>query len=226
MLAGDFHVLPPDIAVIGQDAVGEDGILLDAFHRHGVGLVARARGNAEEPGFRVDRMQTPVRPDLHPGNVVANAFALPTRNRGLEHGQVGFAAGAGKRSGNVEALALGIGQAQDEHVLGHPAFAACHGGGNAQRQTLLAQQSVAAVPGTVRPDKVLFGEMGYVLLLDRCARPGHVLLSGLQRRAHRMYARNELAVLAKHGNNVVTDARHDVHVHHNIGRIGNLNTDL
>ena len=40
-LAG--HALPPDVAVVGQRAVGEDRVALDRVHRVRVGLVARCR---------------------------------------------------------------------------------------------------------------------------------------------------------------------------------------
>ena len=47
-----------------------------------------------------------------------------------------------------------LGQAQDEHVLGHPAVAAGHGRGDAQCVAFLAQQGVATVAGAVGPDLV------------------------------------------------------------------------
>ena len=37
------------------------------------------------------------------------------------------------------------GHAQYQHVLGQPALVTAHGGGNAQRKALFAQQRVAAV---------------------------------------------------------------------------------
>ena len=86
-------------------------------------------------------------------------------------------------------LPCGVGQAQDEHVLGHPALAAGHDRGDAQGQALLAQQGVAAVAGAVGPDQVLFREVGDVLLLDRGAGPGRVLLAGLQRARRRSAGR-------------------------------------
>ena len=47
--------------------------------------------------------------------------------------------------------------AEDEHVFGQPALVARHGGGDAQGETLLAQQGVAAIAGTVGPDFAGFG---------------------------------------------------------------------
>ena len=41
----------------------------------------------------------------------------------------------------------GILDAQDEHMLGHPALVLAQVGGDAQRKALFAQQHVAAVTG-------------------------------------------------------------------------------
>ncbi len=82
-----------------------------------------------------------------------------------EHGQVGLAAGGRERPGDVLDLALGIFNAQDEHVLGHPALLPAQVGGDAQREALLAQQHVAAVAGVDAHDIVVLGEVDDVAVL-------------------------------------------------------------
>ena len=65
--------------------------------------------------------------------------------------------------------------AQDQHVLRHPAFVARDVRSNAQRKALLAQQRIAAVARSVRPDLARLREMHDVLRL--VARPRHILLA-------------------------------------------------
>ncbi len=80
---------------------------------------------------------------------------------------------AGECCGHVVLLAGGLaGQAQDEHVLCHPAVALCHGRSDTQCEALLAQQRVAAVTGAEGPNFVGLGEVGDVLLV--VAGPGGV----------------------------------------------------
>ena len=59
---------------------------------------------------------------------------------------------------------VGRGDAEDEHVLGHPALVAGHGRGDAQGEALLAEQGVAAVAGAVGPDLAGLGEVEMYLL--------------------------------------------------------------
>ena len=85
----------------------------------------------------------------------------------------------------MELLAGGLaGQAQDEHVLGHPAVAAGHRRGDTQSEALLAEQGVAAVARTEGPDLVGLGEVGDVLLV--IAGPVVVFLTGLEGSADRV----------------------------------------
>jgi len=85
--------LPPDIIVLSEGHVGEDGVLADGFKGAGVGLVRGSRGHPEEAVFRVDRVHTSVVAEFHPGNVVSDTFDLPAWDGGLKHGQVGLSAG-------------------------------------------------------------------------------------------------------------------------------------
>ena len=89
----------------------------------------------------------------------------------------------------------GRGELEDEHVLGQPALVAGHHRGDAQRVALLAEQRVAAVAGAVGPDLAGLGEVRDVL--GRVARPRHVGLAGLQRRADRVDGLDERAALAR-----------------------------
>ena len=150
-------------------------------HRVGVGLPVGPRRHPEQAELGVDRVQPAVVTEPHPGDVVAERLDLPARDGGLEHRQVGLAAGRRERRGDVVDLPLRRGELEDQHVLGQPALVAGHHAGDPQRVALLAQQRVAAVPGTERPDLPRLRELGDVLGL--VAGPGHVLLARLQRRA-------------------------------------------
>ena len=119
--------------------------------------------DAEEAVLGVDRPQPAVLADPHPGDVVAERLDLPARDGRLEHREVGLAAGARERRGDVLGDALGAGQLEDQHVLGQPALVAGHHAGDAQRVALLAEQRVAAVAGAVGPDRPLLGELHDVL---------------------------------------------------------------
>ena len=72
---------------------------------------------------------------------------------------------------------LFAGEAQDEHVLSHPAVTACHGRSNTQGVALLTEQCVTAVARAEGPNLVGLREVGDVLLV--VARPGVTLLAVL-----------------------------------------------
>ena len=171
-LAG--HPLPPDVAVVGLGAVGEDRVALDRVHRVRVGLVAGVRRDAEEAGLGVDGVEAAVVAELHPGDVVADRLHLPARQGRDQHRQVGLAAGRREGAGDVLDLALGRGQLEDQHVLGHPALVARHRRGDPQREALLAEQRVAAVAGAVGPDLARLGVVDDVLVVG-VAGPRNVL---------------------------------------------------
>ena len=225
----DAHAFPPHIAVVGQHHIGEDGVGLAGFHRHRVGIIGGARGDAEEAGFGIDRAQGAVGGRLDPGDVIANRQRLPVAEAlgRHDHGQVGLAAGAGERRRDVGFCTLGIFQTQNQHVFGQPAFVASHRRGDPQRQALLAEQGVAAVTGTVGPDFTGFREMNNGLAgNDRFARPRHVFLAGGQRRANRVDARHKETVAAQRLKHLAAHAGHDPHVGDDIGRIGDFDADL
>ncbi|MNS99358.1 hypothetical protein D3C72_1337590 [compost metagenome] len=121
-------------------------------------------------------------------------------------------------------FALGAGHAEDQHVLGQPAFVAAHVRGDAQREALLAQQRVAAVARAVAPDLARLGVVNDVL--GGVAGPGHVLLAGLERCAHGVDARHELAIGAQHLVHGLAHAGHDAHVDGHVGAVGQLDADV
>src|SRR5574341_1796866 len=104
-------------------------------------------------------------PELHPGDVFADTLRFPAGNRGNQHRQVRLAAGGRKSGSDVILSSLRSREARDQHMLRHPAFALAYGGGDPERQTFLAQDSIAAVTGTVGPDQVLLRKVADVFLL-------------------------------------------------------------
>jgi hypothetical protein len=119
----------------------------------------------------------------------------------------------------------GIFDAKDQHVLGHPAFITCHVGGDTQCQALLAEQGIATVAGTVGPDLARLGKVNDVLG-GWVAWPARVLLAGFLRCADGVHARNERTVGPEHRKDVFAHAGHDLHVDHDVGAVGDLDTDL
>ena len=170
------HPFPPDVAVLGHGHVREDRVLLDRLHRVGVGAIGCAGGDAEEAVLGVDGEELPVLTLLDPGDVVAHRGDLPPLEPlgRDQHREIGLAAGAGERRGDVRLLALGRFRAQDQHVLREPALVVGHARSDPQGEAFLAQQRIAAVTAAVRPDRPLLGELDDVLLL-RVAGPRHVL---------------------------------------------------
>ena len=120
------HPFPPDVAIVGQRAVSEDGVGVDRSDRVGVRLLTRAWGHAEEAGLRVDCVKAAVVTELHPGDVVADRLDRPAFERWDQHRKVGFAAGRWECAADVLHFAFRRGQLEDQHVLSHPAFVARH----------------------------------------------------------------------------------------------------
>ena len=219
------HAFPPHVALGRHGDVGEDGVGAAGLHGHRVGVVAGAGSDSEEAVLGVDGAQAAVLAEAHPGDVVADALDLPSGDGGLEHGEVGLAAGAREGGGDVLLDALGVGDAEDEHVLGHPAFLATHGGGDAQGEALLAEQGVAAVAAAVRHDLAGLREVGDVLGV-LVAGPRGVLFAHAVRvqegSAERVQGRDELAVAADALEGAVTDAGHDFHGLRDVRRVREL----
>src|ERR1043165_9420104 len=116
-------------------------------------LVGSSGRDAEQPSLRIDRAQASICVRLDPRNVIAHGVNLPTFKtlRGNQHREVCLAASARKRGGDISLLALWVLAAANQHVLGHPAFVARDVRSNAQRETFLTKQGVAAVARSERP---------------------------------------------------------------------------
>ena len=126
------HIFPPYITVVSNNHIGEDGITSARRHGHWVSVFRGTRSNAEESSFGVNRIQATIWSGLQPGNIVANGFYFPTGNGGLKHREVGFSASRGESGTNVVLFTFRAGEAEDEHVFGHPAFVASHIRSNTQ----------------------------------------------------------------------------------------------
>lgn len=218
------HAFPPDVAVFGEGGVGEDGVAPHGVHGVDVCFVAGEWGDAEETGFGVDGVELAVGAELHPADVVTNCFGFPAGNGGNEHGEVGFAAGGGEGGGNVFELAFGVGEFQDEHVLGEPAVVAGHDGCDAQGETLFAEEGVAAVAAAVTLDFAGFGEVHDVFVVG-VAWPGGILLAWGKRCADGMHAGNPL-VVAECVECALAHAGHDAHVDGDVRAVGELYADV
>ena len=220
-----FQALPPDIAVVGECDVGEDGVACrDRLHRVRVGLPVRSRRDAEEAELRIDRIQPAVLAEPHPGDVVANGLGAPALDGGLQHGQVGLSARRRERGGDVVRLVLRRDQLEDQHVLGEPALVVGHRRGDPQRVALLAQQRVAAVARAEAPDLAGLREVADVLGV--IARPRHILLAGLQRGTDGVQRLDEEAVLADLVQRRLAHPGHRPHRHDDVLRVGDLDTEL
>lgn len=116
-------------------------------------------------------------------------------------------------------------EAEDEHVLGHPALVAGDVGGDAEGEALFAQERVAAVAAAVAPDLAGLGEVDDVLGV--VAGPGDVLLAGGEGRADGVHAGDDaLFVFVDLSEDGGSDAGHDAHVDDGVGRVGELDADL
>ena len=130
-----------------------------------------------------------------------------------EHGEVGLAAGAGKGARHVGFFSVGRLDAEDEHVLGQPALLLGQEGADAQGETFLAQQNVAAVVGGGGDDGVVLREMGDVAVL------------GIQVQ-HAMQAAVEILARTQMLISHLPHARHDSHAQHHIDGVRQLDADF
>ena len=212
------EALPPNGVVIEVTRnVGEDGALLGGDKSVRVGLHVRAGSDAEEAVFRVDGIQSAIRTLAHPSDVVADGpdlVALCTvAFRRNHHSQVGLAASRRECSANVLNLALRVLNAEDEHVLCHPAFVLSLIGSDTQSEALLAEQNVAAVSGVYGDDGVVFRELADPALLRV-----NVALA--------VQTANPVVAVAENVHDLLTDSGHDGHVENNIDGVCQLNADL
>src|SRR5438105_3633913 len=164
---------------------------------------------------------------LDPRNIVADGRHLPGVQtvRWNEHRKVGLAAGARKCCRDVSLASFRRRNAEDEHVLGEPAFVASHHRRNAQRETFLAQQCVAAVTRAIAPDLARFRKMHDVFVL-RVARPCDVLFTFGQWSPDRVHAWYEHAIGSKHVINRASHASHQLHAGNDVWAVGQLHSDM
>ena len=220
--------LPPHVTIIGQRDIGVDAVGIEHLHRIGIGLHAGAGCDSEEPCLGIDGIETAVLAEAHPRNVITDGLHAPSGDRRLEHRQIGLAAGGGEGRRDVAHVTRWSGQLEDEHVLGQPPLITRHGRGDAQRETLLAQEGVAAITGTEGPDLAGLGEMGDVLRViagPRNVGPG--IAVGIDEWiTDRVDSRDEVTPLPDVGQGVRTHTGHDLHVDHDVRRVGEFNTQL
>jgi len=76
-----------------------------------------------------------------------------------QHREIGLAARARECGGDIGSLTVGRLQAEDQLMLGEPAFVAAEHACDSERETFFAEQRVAAVAAPGRPDRVVLGEM-------------------------------------------------------------------
>src|ERR1700751_24084 len=153
--------LPPGLTGRRYCRVRKDRVVMYGLNHVGIRFFIRAGSDTEETGIRIDRAQSPMGANMHPGDVVAygpDAVALVFQ-RGNHHCEVRLAARPRKRSCHVTYFAGGILQAKDQHVLGHPALLARHPARNSQRKTFLAEKRITAIAGANAPDQFFFRKM-------------------------------------------------------------------
>ena len=138
-----INAFPPRLVIRSECDVGKNRIAAQRFHGIGIGVGTRARRDAKEAGFRIDRIQTTVCTWTHPANVIADGPDFPTLFAiGFgwnEHGEVCFATGRWKRGGDVVRFAFRILDAENQHVLCQPTFGFRLVRGDAESVTFFAQ---------------------------------------------------------------------------------------
>ena len=204
-------LFPPGIVVGGDADVREDRVLADHVVGVAVRLRVRARHDAEVARFGIDRAQLPARIEVHPGDVVAERPDFPALLAGRrdQHREIRLAACRRKRAREVVGVAGRALHADDQHVLGEPAFSPRLIARDAQRVTFLAEQGVAAVARAVAHDRELFGEVH-----DVAAR--RVELAG------RVQALDEIFVFFDAFQRWFAYPRHEIHVRDDVGAIGDF----
>jgi hypothetical protein len=221
--------LPPDVAVVGERAVGVDAVGVSEAWRWG--WTSRwCRGDAEEAVLRVDGVELAVL-----GFGLIQAMSSPTVVTsqpskplgGISIAKLVLPQALGKAPRRSASCRPADFDAEDQHVLGQPALVAGHDRGDAQRKALLAEQRVAAVAAAEGPDLAGLRKVADVLVLDIVGTgPGHILLARGQRRTNTVHAGHELAVLAQHLQHRLAHAGHDALVDDHIGRVGDLDADV
>ena len=213
-----IQLLPPDSVILQVlHHIGEDGILAGGGQGIGIALGIGAGCYAKEAILGIDSPKAAIGANAQPGDIIADAPSLVAHIGILlgrdEHGQVGLSAGGGESGGDILGLALGIFDAENEHMLGHPALGFGLEGGDAQGEALFAQQHIAAVAGVDAPDGVILREVDDVAVLLA------EILFGMQ-------ALDEIIAVAQEIQHLLADAGHDGHGENDIDGVGQLDAHL
>ena len=204
---------PYGVVVQVVSYVGEDGALTGRGQCIGVGLFVGARRHAEEAVFGVDGIQAAIFTLPHPSDVVADSPNFVTLHaiafRRDHHSQVGLAASGRESSGHVLDFALGIFNAQNQHVFSHPAFVLALIGSDTQSKALFAQQHVSAVAGVHADDRVVFREVADISLFFV-----NIALA--------VQAFYPVGAVAQHIPHSVAHTGHDRHIQNHVNGVGQL----
>ena len=223
------HAFPPDVAVVRESDVREDGVLGAGEERVRIRVHSRSRSNAEEAVFRIDGAELAGCVRLDPCDVVTDAGDFPALFakflRRDEHCKVRLTASRRECSRDVVLLAFRGLDTEDEHVLGEPALLAGEIGSDAESKALLAEESISSVAGTERPDRAFFREVDDVGVV-RVARPFHVFDARLERHTDGVDARNEEVVLFDVAEHFRGNASHDAHGDDDVRGVRDFNAVL
>ena len=177
----------------------------------------RSGRNAEETVLGVDSPKPAVVAHSYPGDIVAHALdfidLVGVVLGGNKHCEVGLSASGRERRRNVLLRSVGIGNAEDKHMLCHPALVLAEVGRYPERETLLAEQNVSAVRRVDRNNRIVLGDVHNISLVGI-----NVALS--------VQTLDKIAVLAKRVKTFLADAGHNVHIENYVNGIGYLDTDL
>src|SRR5215471_4522991 len=110
-------------------------------------------------------------------------------------------------------------------MLREPALVATHHRCDAQCKTFLAEQRVAAVPRSERPNFTALRKVNDVFVIF-VAWPRHIGLALFERRAYRMHARHERTISPEHVVDSATHARHELHIDNDVGAVRELDADM
>ena len=112
-------------------------------------------------------------------------------------------------------------------MLGEPSLITGEDAGDAKGEALLAKQRVPAVPGTVGPDLAGLGEVGNILVFKWSTGPFAVVALAFGKGlSDGVETGNELPVGSEQIKHFDPHPGHDHHVQHDVGAVGNLDTDL
>ena len=213
-----IKTFPPNgIVVKIESNVGEDGVLFSGLESIEVRLLVGTGRNAEEAVLGVDGVQTTIRTDAHPSDIITNRpnlIALLTQVCGRnEHCQVGLTASRRECGCDILHLALRVLKAEDEHMLCHPALFPTLVGSDTECEALLTEQNITAISRVDRDDGVILRELADITLLGihvaRCVEAAHPVIRVAKRLEH-----------------ACANAGHNRHIKNNVDRVGDLNADL